>query len=147
MGLNLRGWLLQIAIGLSGLAFGALEYVILRPQALAPALAWANVWWPALVLLVCTGLLEEMIFRGLLQRTAETVLPRWGLVYVALLFAVLHIGYRSLVDVLFVLVVGLFFGRIVQRTRSLVGVTLAHGLTNIMLFLIMPFLAGPVRGG
>jgi uncharacterized protein len=153
MGLNLRGWPLQIAIGLTGLAFGALEYVILRPSALAPAPTWSNLWWPALILLISTGLLEEMIFRGLLQRAASAVLRPWGLTYVAILFAVLHIGYRSLVDVLFVLGVGLFFGWIVQRTRSLVGVTLAHGLTNIMLFLIMPFVqagvnwAGQPHGG
>jgi membrane protease YdiL (CAAX protease family) len=36
--------------------------------------------------------------------------------------------------------VGLFFGWVVQRTRSLLGVTLSHGLTNIVLFLVMPYL-------
>ena len=140
LGLHLHGWLLQGIIGLSGLAFGALEYLILQPAPLAPALEWAYVWQPALILLVCTGLLEEVIFRGLQQRAAGDGLGRWGLIYVALVFAVLHVGYRSLVDLLFVLGVGLFFGWIVQRTRSLLGVTLAHGWTNIMLFLIMPFL-------
>jgi hypothetical protein len=85
-------------------------------------------------------LLEEMIFRGLLQRSAGDALRRMGVVYVALLFAVLHIGYQSLADFCFVLLVGLFFGWVVQRTRSLLGVTLSHGLTNITLFLIMPFL-------
>jgi len=49
---------------------------------------------------------------------------------------------RSLLDVLFVGVVGLFFGWVVHRTRSLLGVTLAHGLTNIILFLVMPFVLG-----
>jgi membrane protease YdiL (CAAX protease family) len=60
---------------------------------------------------------------------------------VALFFGVLHVGYQSLVDVIFVTGVGLLFGWIVLRTRSIIGVTLAHGLTNIMLFLIMPFVA------
>jgi len=142
LGLNLRRWPLQLAIGLTGVAFGAIEYYILRPDPLASSLAVADLWWPALILLISTGLLEEMIFRGLLQRSAGEVLAGWGLVYVAVLFAVLHIGYRSLVDMLFVLVVGLFFGWMAQRTRSLVGVTLSHGLTNIVLFLVMPFLVG-----
>ena len=142
LGLHLNGWPLQIAIGLSGMVFGAVEYLILRPAPLIPALEWAYVWQPALILLVSTGLLEEMIFRGLLQRAAGDGLGRWGLVYVAVLFAVLHVGYHSLVDVLFVLGVGLFFGWAAQRTRSLVGVTISHGWTNIMLFLVMPFLQG-----
>jgi membrane protease YdiL (CAAX protease family) len=142
LGLHLHGLPLQAVIGLSGLAFGAVEYLILRPAPLAPALEWAYLWQPALILLVCTGLLEELIFRGLQQRAAGDGLGRWGIVYVSLVFAVLHVGYRSVVDVLFVLGVGLFFAWIVQRTRSLVGVTLAHGGTNIMLFLIMPFLVG-----
>jgi membrane protease YdiL (CAAX protease family) len=142
LGLHLRGLPLQALIGLTGAAFGALEYLILRPEPLVPALRWADLWWPALVLLVSTGLLEEVIFRGLMQRAAGNVLGRWGMLYVALLFAVLHVGYRSLVDVLFVLGVGLFFGWTVERTRSLVGVTLSHGLTNIVLFLVMPFLVG-----
>ena len=142
LGLNLRGWGWQVLIGISGLAFGALEYVILRPEPLATGLTWAQVWWPALVLVISTGLLEEMIFRGLLQQTAGEALGRWGVGYVAVLFAVLHIGYRSLLDVLFVLAVGATFGWIVHRTRSLLGVTLSHGLTNVMLFLVMPFLVG-----
>jgi membrane protease YdiL (CAAX protease family) len=140
LGLTLRGWPLQLAIGLTGLVFGAVEYVILRPDPLAPALKLAYVWQPALILLVSTGFLEELVFRGLIQNAAVDVLGRWGLVYVAVLFAALHIGYQSLVDVLFVLGVGLFLGWAVYRTRSLLGVTISHGLTNIMLFLIMPFL-------
>ena len=139
LGLTLRGWPLQTVIGLSGLLFGAAEYYILRPEPLAPELSWAATWLPALILFVCTGLLEELIFRGLLQQSAGNVLGRWAVPYVAMLFAVLHVGYKSLLDVAFVFVVGLFFGWVVERTRSLLGVTLAHGLTNATLFLVMPF--------
>jgi membrane protease YdiL (CAAX protease family) len=138
-GLTLRGWPLQVVVGASGLALGAAEYLILRPEPLAPELSWAATWQPALILFVCTGLLEELIFRGLLQRSAADTLGRWAVPYVAMLFAVLHVGYKSLLDVVFVLIVGLYFGWVVERTRSLLGVTLAHGLTNIMLFLVMPF--------
>jgi membrane protease YdiL (CAAX protease family) len=142
LGLTLRGLPVQMLIGISGLVFGIIEYFILRPDPLAPALEWAYVWWPALILLVSTGLLEELIFRGLLQRAAIDALGPWGLLYVAVLFATLHIGYQSLVDVLFALSVGLFLGWAVQRTGSLLGATLSHGLTNIILFLVMPFLSG-----
>jgi membrane protease YdiL (CAAX protease family) len=142
LGLNLRRWGLQLVIGLSGIAFGVFEYWILEPEPLVPAFEWTALVWPALILLISTGLLEEMIFRGLLQRASIDVLGLWGIGYIAILFAVLHTGYQSLLDVLFVAAVGLFFGWIVYRTRSLLGVTLAHGLTNIVLFLVMPFALG-----
>jgi membrane protease YdiL (CAAX protease family) len=142
LGLNLRRWGLQLVIGLSGLAFGVFEYWILRPEPLVATFEWTALIWPALLLLVSTGLLEEMIFRGLLQRASIDVLGLWGIGYIAILFAVLHTGYRSLLDVLLVAAVGLFFGWVVHRTRSLLGVTLAHGLTNVVLFLIMPFVLG-----
>ena len=41
---------------------------------------------------------------------------------------------------MFVLLVSLLFSYIVHETGSILGVTLAHGFTNIGLFLIFPFL-------
>ncbi|MDX9866252.1 MAG: CPBP family glutamic-type intramembrane protease, partial [Anaerolineaceae bacterium] len=120
---------------------GYVEYVILRPQPLVGAFTFQLIWQPALILLVFTGLLEEVIFRGLLQQSSREFIGRWGLVYAGVLFAVMHLGYRSLVDFLFVLLVALYFGQVVKHTRSILGVTLAHGLTNIGLFLVFPFLA------
>jgi membrane protease YdiL (CAAX protease family) len=98
---------------------------------------------PALILLVCTGYLEELIFRGILQQIAVGQLGRWvSPLYTSILFAILHAGYRSAADVIFVFLVGLLFAWIAGRSKSLVGVTLAHGLTNITLFLVMPFWLG-----
>lgn len=48
-------------------------------------------------------------------------------------------GFLSWIDVVFVFVVALFFGWVVKKTGSLFGVTLAHGITNIVLYLIIPF--------
>jgi membrane protease YdiL (CAAX protease family) len=53
---------------------------------------------------------------------------------------VLHFGYHSLLDVVFVFAVAVFFGWVLLRTRSIVGVTLSHGLTKIRLFLVFPLL-------
>ena len=122
-----HNWLWQPLVALSGLAIGAIEYFILRPQPLAGAFAWRELWLPALILLVSTGYLEELIFRRVMQRTAAEQLGPWrGIVYVAILFAVLHVGYLSLVDGLFVLLVGLLFGWVVHRTGSLVGFHVTH---------------------
>lgn len=139
IGMNMRRWPLQIPVALCGVAFGAMEYYILRPEPLASRFVWQELWAPALILLICTGFLEELLFRGLTQRAANEVLGRFGVIYVAVLFAVLHMGYKSVIDLVFVFGVGLFFGWVVSKTGSLFGVTVSHGLTNIFLFLVMPF--------
>ncbi len=147
VGLSFSSFPIQLAVGLSGLMFGVAEYfilVILPPEPLIKPLiaelTWQEVWLPALIFLVCTGFIEEFIFRGVLQRTAVAVFGSWwGIIYVSLLFAVLHIGFLSLVDVVFVFIVALFFGWVVKKTGSLFGVSLAHGITNIILYLIVPF--------
>jgi uncharacterized protein len=135
---NLR---IEIALFGWGLGLGWLEFMILRPPAILPALTWQTLLIPALSLLIFTGFTEEVIFRGLLQSLARPVLGRWALTYVALLFGVLHIGYLSFLDVLFVFSVGFLFAYIVSWSGSILGVTLAHGLTNTMLFLVLPYLA------
>lgn len=131
---------LQLLAALTGVTFGVAEYYILRPGTLLENPNWLNGAVAGLILLVCTGFGEEFMFRGLIQRASIQTLGRFGLLYTALLFAVLHIGYRSVADVVFVFSVALLFGWIAESTWSLLGVTLAHGITNIVLFLVMPSL-------
>ena len=120
--------------------FGVIEYFLLAPEPMVIELTWREVWLPALIFLFCTGFVEEFIFRGVLQRTATEVFGSWwGIIYVSLLFAVLHMGFISWIDIVFVFAVALFFGWVVKKTGSLFGVTLAHGITNILLYLVVPF--------
>jgi membrane protease YdiL (CAAX protease family) len=140
VGLKLGRYLpLQLLVAAGGLGLGYLEYLILRPEPLANSFNLQSLWLPALMLLIFTGFLEEWIFRGLMQRASVSILQKYGPWYISFLFAVLHIGYKSWLDILFVFLVGFLFSLVVQRTRSLFGVTLSHGLTNISLFLIFPF--------
>jgi membrane protease YdiL (CAAX protease family) len=140
IGLNLKALPLQVLVALTGMSLGYIEYRILQPAPLTSNLGWEEAWLPALILLVCTGFAEELIFRGMMQEAATQVCGQvWGVLYVAVLFAVLHVGYQSLPDVLFVFNVALFFGLTKTVTGSILGISLAHGMTNILLFLTMPF--------
>jgi len=136
---------LQLAIGVLGVGIGVVEYLILEQEPLVAELTWQAVWLPALVLLLATGFVEEFIFRGVLQRAAMEALGGWGIVYVSYIFAVLHIGWIRVdtqfasLEIVLVFVIALFFGWLVKKTGSLLGVTLAHGITNIMLFIVAPF--------
>lgn len=136
--LSWRQWLIASV----GIPLGLIEYVILRPTPMASSFTLGAIWFPALVLMVSTGFLEEFIFRGLFQHVALELAGTLGIVFVSVLFAVLHIGYWSLLDVIFVFLAAQLFATAARATRSLTGVTVAHGLTNIMLFLVFPFLLG-----
>jgi hypothetical protein len=131
--------LIQMLIAAVGLGFGYIEYSILRPAPLVEALTWQQVWFPALVLMLCTGYLEELLFRGVMQHVARETMGPWvSNLIVSLIFAALHIGYLSLYDYIFVFCASLFFGWVYEHTRSLIGITIAHGLTNVMLFIVLP---------
>jgi len=145
VGLNFRLFPVQVAVALSGLLFGVAEYFILAPEPMVIELTWQRMWLMALIFLTCTGFVEEFIFRGVLQRTAVGAFGWWGIVYVSLLFAIVHLIHYSevgltvvLIDIAFVFGVALFFGWVVKKTGSLSGVVLSHGITNIILYLIMP---------
>ena len=138
LGLVWRKTLLQIGvIGISVL-IGLVEFTILRPAALGPLPWQPNGLVPALAVLVFTGFPEELVFRGVMQGAARPLLGRWNWIYVSAVFAVLHIGYRSVADVLFVFAVGLLYGWVAERTRSIVGVSIGHGLANVVLLCVAP---------
>ncbi len=136
-----RDWPLTLIVVASGALLGLMEFLILRPEPLTDSLSLTAIALPAAILMVCTGVIEELIFRGILQTTGTKAFGTWrGIVYVSLLFGALHIGHLSVVDVVFVTAVALYFAVIVHRTRSLLGVSIAHGITNFMLFVVLPLL-------
>lgn len=130
---------LQLAVALSGFAIGVAEYFILKPEATVIELTWQEAWLPALMFIVCTGFVEEFMFRGVLQRTAVGAFGWWGIVYISLLFAIVHLIHYSAIDIVFVFGIALFFGWVVKKTGSLLAVTLSHGIANAVLYLVVPF--------
>ncbi|NJO07792.1 MAG: CPBP family intramembrane metalloprotease [Chloroflexaceae bacterium] len=141
LGRGRHGLLREGAIALTGVPLGYLEYSILQPEPIIPQVSLVYIVVPFLIILISTGLMEELVFRGIMQHTVNEVLGKTAsIVLVALIFAVLHIGYKSLIDFAFVLTVGLLYGWFVSRTGSILGVTISHGLINTMLFVILPAL-------
>jgi uncharacterized protein len=139
IGINDKQILVQVIVAAFGLGLGIIEYFIMKPVALINELNVQLVILPALILLVATGFVEELVFRGVIQRAAR-VLGSWGWVYVTIIYTVLQIGTGSVTQVAFVFLVSLFFGWIVNRTGSIIGVSISHGLLNIGLYLIFPHL-------
>jgi hypothetical protein len=140
IGLTVKRVGLQLATALTGFLFGMAEYFILPEEAEASNLVLQETWLlAAFFLLVCTGFVEELMFRGVMQRSAEGMFGWWGIIYVSFLFAIVHLIHHSWIDLIYVFGVALFLGWVVKRTGSLLGVTLSHGLANIMLYLVLPY--------
>lgn len=136
---DLKHFPVSILVALTGIPLGAIEFFILRPTPIVSSFGWQKVAIASAVLLVGTGFIEELIFRGILQTTVSEIFGSWwAIVYVSVLFGELHTGHMSAIDVVFVIFVALYFAAIVKWTRSLLGVSLAHGLTNIVLFIVLP---------
>jgi len=66
---------------------------------------------------------EEIFFRGFL-------VPRYGIILPALLFAILHAGYDSLVEGFGAFIFGLLAGYVFKKTKSLYPSIIAHILVN-----------------
>lgn len=133
---------LQFLIALTGIFLGTIEYIILQPKPLIGVLNPINLITASIILVISTGLAEELLFRGIIQKNAENTFGIFlGLLYTAVLFTALHIGWDNFYDLIFVFSVAIFYGYAFQKTRSIVGITLSHGISNSFLFLIVPFYA------
>ena len=128
---------LTCGIILLGIPVGIVEYYMLEPEFMIGARAsWVV---PILILLICTGFLEELLFRGLLQHTFTEAVGMRGILIVSVIFGILHLG-NSWLNCLFAGEIGLIYALVVRKTGSIYGVSISHGVINIMLFLVMPYL-------
>ena len=123
---------------LLGIPVGWVEYQILEPEFMLGARASWLV--PILIILVGTGFLEELLFRGLLQHTFTEAVGMRGILIVSVIFGFLHLG-NSWLDCVLAGEIGLVYALVVRKTGSIYGVSISHGVINTMLFLVMPYLA------
>ena len=85
------------------------------------------------------GVMQELLFRGILQHAAIRVLGvRTGIVVTAATLSVLAIPMLSLADMAVVFGSGLILSSQVRRTGSILGVALAHGIASAVLFVWIP---------
>jgi len=123
LGLRLQAWPAQLCVAMSGLPLSIAAYLILRPKPLLDGLDWRAVTSGVIILLIFTGFTEELLFRGLLQRVANEIFGRAGVLCSTAVFVTMYLGSLSLSYVLFIGLVGLFFGWCVQRTGSIWGLS------------------------
>ncbi|HOG98041.1 MAG TPA: CPBP family intramembrane metalloprotease, partial [Methanothrix soehngenii] len=134
-----RFWFfLPVSISM-GLALGWGEYMVIKPQMLVVDNDLQQMLILALTMIFFVGIVEEFVFRSSLQTVLqERIGLIGGLVLASVIFGFMHSGYHLTLELLYVSLAGLAFGVLFWLSKSLPIVSLAHGVTNIALFLVAP---------
>lgn len=136
-----RMWIyvpLAIVIGLL-LAVG--EYLIIETNYLIPDLSIVPLLMLTLVMVFLVGLVEEIIFRSILQNRLEIYIgSRMGIIMTSILFGLMHSGYGNIIEIFYTCLVGFIIGYMFYKTRSLPLVMMIHGFINVFLFGVIPHL-------
>ncbi len=140
IGMNTRHLRYYIPLALIiGAILAWVEYRIIHPEPLIPELGIANMLTLVIIMFVFVGLVEELIFRSILQTKLQQLMEPWeGLLVASILFGIMHSGYGSVSELMFATAAGLLIGYIYQKTGSLPFVTVIHGTTNVLLFGVLP---------
>lgn len=127
-----------------GFLLGLGEYLTIHTGYLIPDLSIVNLLKLTFIMVFFVGLVEELIFRSILQTRLEEALGmKEGVLIAGLLFGLMHSGYGTFYEVLYTGFVGLFIGFAFYKTRSLPFVVVLHGLVNVFLFGVLPhYLSG-----
>lgn len=114
----------------------------LFPSELLDALAGAigKGGWAMIMTVVCAPVLEEILFRGIIQ---ECVTRRYGgvrgVLAAAAIFGLVHFIPQQAINAFFV---GIVLGYIYIKTKSLIPVMIIHALNNAIAFLLMAVFGG-----
>jgi len=119
------------------------EYYIVRPDHLIPDFSFLNVLKLSIIMFVFVAIIEELIFRSILQTRLEECFGLFfGLIVTSILFGVMHSGYGTIYEIVLTCFAGLIIGYLFQRTRCLLLIVLIHGLINVLLFGVLPYVWG-----
>jgi membrane protease YdiL (CAAX protease family) len=124
---------------LTGFTFAQAEYILIGARELIPDLSSANLLALIVIMVFVVALIEELMFRAILQTSLEEFLgPAGGIILASLLFGIMHSTYGTPFEMVYTFFVGGFLGYLFYRTRSLPLVVMIHGSINVFLFGILP---------
>ena len=140
IGITTKNFLSYVALSLPlSFLLGLGEYLTIRTGYLIPDLSFESLLKLTIIMVFFVGLVEELIFRSILQTRLEQALSvKEALLITSILFGLMHSGYGTFHEILYTGFVGLLMGFAFYKTRSLPFVVLLHGLINVFLFGILP---------
>jgi membrane protease YdiL (CAAX protease family) len=127
-----------VTVALSGAPIGALAYAVLDLPVLPAASAPLTLLVEATAVFVFAGVLEEWLFRGILQPALEGVFGGWSVVLTSVLYAAAYLPSHDVAVIGVTAALGAAAGWYVRRTRLLVPVMVAHGLAAAGALVVWP---------
>jgi membrane protease YdiL (CAAX protease family) len=129
-----------------GLMLGLVMHLLLSPRAVGHELAFGGLALVALVAMLNPGIVDEVVFRGVLQRGTVGLLgPGLGVLYTALLYAVIVpaglLERGSLLAVILMLGPGLLLSWLTVHTGSILAATATHIGLVLGLLVLGPYVA------
>ena len=139
-GITFKGFWFYLPLAVAvGFSLGWGEYNMLRPGMLLPNVNVENVLILSMIMILFVGVVEEFIFRSALQTVLENHMgSAAGLLTASVIFGFMHSGYHLPQELIYVSFAGVIFGLLFWMSKSLPVIAVAHGVTNISLFLVAP---------
>lgn len=135
---NIRYYELPVAL-IASIVIAVGEFLIIKPGYLIPDLSAFNLLKLSIIMIFFVGLVEELLFRSILQTKLEEMIGKYqGLILASILFGVMHSGYGTPYEIAFTAFAGFIMGGMYIIRRDLLLVTMVHGFVNILLFGILP---------
>ena len=134
IGLILKDPKLQILCIAAGGVIGYLEWKIINPQQLELLI-------PGVLILTLCAFTDELIFRGLIQQSIEKA---QGSSFIAIfltsiLYTTFFISFHFSLELLLIFLVSVFYGYVVSKSKSIIGVSISHALVNICCLVVIPY--------
>ena len=124
-----------------GAPLGFAEYLVLQPAPAFPTFEVKYLLRDVVYMFLFVGLAEEILFRGLIQVDLQRAFGwKWAILGASLMFAVMHLTWRSVPELVFVFLASFALGGVYMKTKSLVPAIAAHGMNNVMLVAILPYI-------
>jgi len=135
-------YLLLVIMGFGiGAVTGTVEYFILTPAPAFPIFEVKYLLRDILYMFFFVSVGEELLFRGLIQRNMiEALGCKSGIFATAIMFAVMHLTWRSTTELAFVFCAGLLLGAVYWKTKSLLLPIIIHGTNNVILVSVLPYI-------
>ncbi len=126
-----------------GAPLGFAEYLVLHPAPAFPSFEVKYLFRDVIYMFLFVGLAEEILFRGLIQQDLQRAFGwKWAILGASIMFAVMHLTWRSVPELIFVFLASFVLGGLYMKTKSLVPAIAAHGMNNVMLVAILPYVLG-----
>lgn len=126
---------------LIGVPTGTIEYFILTPAPAYPSFEFVHLFKDIINMYFFVSLGEELLFRALIQRNLSiTFCTTAGILAASIMFAIMHLTWRSVPELVFVFFGGMIFGYLYYKTGSLSAPIATHAMNNIMLVGVLPYI-------